>query len=68
MSELKPCPWCDETPEVIRRYTTSDGELIDDSYKVCHFCSELYCLIETRWHSTKEAAADSWNWRHDDGD
>lgn len=68
MSELKPCPWCGETPEMVRNSIIDDGELIDESCKVRHFCTELYCFIETRWRTTEEAVAESWNRRESDGD
>lgn len=68
MSELKPCPWCGETPEMVRNSIIDNGELIDESYKARHFCTELYCFIETRWRTTEEAVAESWNRRANDGD
>ena len=68
MPELKPCPFCGQTPKMeesarFQRYGKDEGERIK-GYKVV--CQTMYCILhnEDNWYrrSAKEAS-EEWNHR-----
>ena len=63
MAELKPCPFCGETPK--------DETYIDSFGRVKYGieCRNDSCEIQplTAWFAEKKEAIEAWNRRHDDG-
>lgn len=55
MSELKPCPWCGEQPEVTKHFR-------EEAWSLVHRCPVLATPITFDW-TTQESIESRWNRR-----
>ena len=65
MTELKPCPFCGNRPEIF--VDNALFSLFQEDEENTNFKVSCHCGIHTKFHQTRKEAIETWNRRVGDG-